>query len=78
MLKLGISYQMKKGKHETAESYIELPIEEEPFYELQKVAKHDRWLITNPAFAEVTKALKSICQLQGYKLTAYSILDELY
>lgn len=64
MENLKITYQMKQGKHSTAESYIELPID---------LAKYKDKAKRN---AKVKKALVAIANLQGYSLTHFQVDNE--
>jgi hypothetical protein len=72
MKKLKITYGMKKGEWEHAESYIEIPCTEEKHKELMDAAKYDCWHHEEP-FTELTNILKGICKLQGYKLDGYQL-----
>jgi hypothetical protein len=68
MRKIEITYKMNKGKHERAESFIELPVSEERYEELAKGLTDG-----SKAWNEVRAALKTIARLQGYTLGAWSV-----
>jgi hypothetical protein len=69
MRKLHITYKMLKGKHEVAESCVDLPISQTRYDELAQGVTPD-----SKAWKTVRDALVNLTCLQGYdKLGAWSI-----
>jgi hypothetical protein len=66
--KLHIDYRMLRGKHESAESCIDLPISAERYAELAKGLTPD-----SAAWKGVQSALETLAFLQGYTLGAWSV-----
>jgi len=73
IVKLPITYRMTKANC-TAETYIELPVTKEIYDSLVKeMTRYGFSLDSKGASGLVRTALKKICRLQGYELSAVII-----